>query len=266
MAFLHDFNITGGLGDMSAYRMKGVSKIVVRRKGGAKRDKIMNDPAFEMPRRYMTEFGACSTMGKTVRRMMGSQRNLANYNFSGPINALLKVVQKQDKVNDPGKRNIVLSQFPGILEGFSLNEGKTFDSMLRNTLTWSLSRETRSTHVDISRLIPGVNFFAQNNHPMFSLVLSIGIVPDHFFNERTGEFQPNEGYQAGWGAKEIYTEWLPVSKGMDALTLELEALHTPPDDAHSVMLTVGIRFGTLYGGDIVEQVPDAGAAKVLAVR
>jgi hypothetical protein len=266
MAFLHDLNITGGLGDMSAYRMKGVDKIVVRRKGGAKRDKILNDPAFAMPRRYMSEFGGCSTMGKTVRRMMGIQKNLANYNISGPINALLKVVQKQDSISELGKRNICLSKFPGLLEGFSLNEKKTFDSMLRSTLTWSLSRETRSAHVDIPRLMPGVNFFIQNNHPMFSLVLTLGIVPDYFFNAGIGEYQPNKGYSMGSGAETVITEWLPVTKGMDPLTLEIAEVNTPPDNDHSLLLTIGIRFGAMYGGGIVEWVKDGGAAKVLGVR
>jgi hypothetical protein len=267
MAFLEGFNFTGGLGEFTAYRRRGSSKIVLRRKGGASKEMILNSPQFALPRKNMSEFGGCSTMGQTVRRMTGSQRNLADFNISGPINALLRVVQNQDKQRALGRRSIELSKYPGMLEGFSFNERVRFDSIVRNTISWSISRETLSAHVDIPHLMPGVNFFTQNKAPMFSFVLSLGVIPDHFYDEALGIFKPNDGYQSGWGATEIYTPWMPAAEGSEAFTVEIqEKTSRPPDAAHSLILTIGIRFGTVYGGGITDQVKKIGASKVLAVQ
>jgi len=265
MAFLEDFNFTGRLGEFSAYRMKGSKKIVIRKKGGASKEKIKNSPAFATPRKYMSEFGGCSSMGKLVRRTFGNQAALADYNISGPINALLKVVQKQDTVSALGKRNIELSKHPGLLEGFSFNVERPFDSIVRNPIAWSIDRATHSAQIDIPQLIPGANFFPQNSRPMFCFAATLGIVPDFFFSEQYGAFQPGS-YEMGWGIQQMTTEWLPVTKGMDALTLELEEPHTPPDDAYTLVLSIGIRFGMVYGGNIIGDTPRLGAAKVLGAR
>ena len=44
MAFITDnMGIEGGIGNMSAYRMRGIDKMVVRTKGGATKAKIKTD-------------------------------------------------------------------------------------------------------------------------------------------------------------------------------------------------------------------------------
>ena len=38
------------------------------------------------------------------------------------------------------------------------------------------------------------------------------------------------------------------------------------DDSYSLMLSIGIQFGALHNGGLMDQVKRAGAAKILAVR
>ena len=60
MPFLEGpFAFTGKLDMLSAYRMRGVDKIVVRRKGGPSREKIKTGASFANTRRTMSEFGGC---------------------------------------------------------------------------------------------------------------------------------------------------------------------------------------------------------------
>src|SRR5579862_1387448 len=123
-----EFEFTGSLGNLSAYKMRGVDRIVIRTKGGASRDKILKSPEFELTRRNISEFSGCSTAGRWVRYALYSQRALADYNISGPLNALMKSMQLLDKVSEWGKRSILLSKNPTLLEGFSLNRYVTFES------------------------------------------------------------------------------------------------------------------------------------------
>src|SRR6218665_2973625 len=100
---------TGSFGGLSAYRMKGSDKIILRSKGGAKKERIKNDSSFVNTRRNNAEFGARALMSRCITRGMNSVRWLADYNMSGPLNAFLRPLQKMDGVSEWGKRCIRLS-------------------------------------------------------------------------------------------------------------------------------------------------------------
>ena len=264
-----DFQFTGPMGNISAYRMRGVDKIVVRKKGGATKKRIKNDPRFEKTRQNNAEF-AGRAMG--VRYMMKALRPLKNvrdYNIAGDINRLMKYVQDRDEVNDTGKRTVQLSRHGFLLEGFSLNRMSTFENVIKVPLTYSISKETLTARVDIPELLPGINFSPSQKHPLFSVMAVLGVIPDlywtkdgyTFSNENRKSYQP--GYSASWLA-ESSTPWLHVTEGLPASTLELKVTDVPPDNNFALMLTVGIRMGTPLA-KMVDEVKYAGCGKVVRV-
>ena len=50
-------SLSGTLDNLSFYKMEGVEGTVVRRKGGASKEKILHDTSFANTRRNMVEFG-----------------------------------------------------------------------------------------------------------------------------------------------------------------------------------------------------------------
>ncbi|MBT1712338.1 hypothetical protein KK062_29110 [Fulvivirgaceae bacterium PWU5] len=265
MAFLEELKITGNLGDLSFYHMQGVDKIVVRRKGGASKDHIRNSPAFATPRLYMSEFGGCSKMGKEVRFMLHPMKAMADYNFSGFINKALKAVQKLDGNSDLGRRAITLSKYPSLLTGFSLNKYTTFDSVVRTPVMYAIDREKRSAQVNIPRLLRDINFFPNNKHTRFRMVVCLGIVPDFTFNPVKGKYEPPAWYDSRYDAETVYSPWYAALKGSPEATLNLTADQVPPDDSYSLMLTIGVQFGSPMEDDVVAPVKRAGAAKILGI-
>lgn len=266
MAFLEDLKITGSLGNLSFYYMRGVEKIVVRHKGGPRKDYVKNSPTFATPRLYMSEFGGCSKMGKEVRLMMHPVRNLSDYNFSGFINKALKTVQKQDDAGQLGQRSIILSKYPGLLAGFQLNKSTTFDSVIRTPLKHTLSRETLSARVDIPALLRDINFHPNNRHARFRIEMSLGIVPDFTFNAAERIFQPPAWYTSMFAPKSVSSPWYPALKGSPATSLEIKLSdQVPADEGYSLMLTVGVRYGSPMEDDVVTEVKRAGVGKVIAV-
>ncbi|MBL0741466.1 hypothetical protein [Chryseolinea lacunae] len=265
MAHLEDIQFTGRLGNVSAYRMRGSDKIILRARGGASKDQIRTSPAFATPRRYMAEFGGCSAMGARVRRALGAQKALADFNISGPINAMLKVVQKNDLVSDLGRRTITLSKNVRLLEGFSLNRRAPFDSILRTTTNVALSREMRTAHIMVPALLPGINFSPPKNYPMFRIQAVLAVVPDFAFNEDLGRYAPQAGYVNSFAPQHAVTEWNPAQSGSAETTLALHESLVPPDEGYSLMLSLGICFGVVQANGVVEQVKHAGAAKVIAL-
>jgi len=267
MPFLEGITFTGKLGDLSAYRMRGCSKIVVRRKGGPNPEELKKGDNYINTRRTMTEFGGCSRMGWHVRMTMNSIRRLSDYNFGSDINSIMRRVQLQDGTGDWGRRNIILSDHARILEGFSTTqEMPRFDSIVRNPPYYTLDRATCSARVDIPELIHSINYFPQNNHASFRITATLGIVPDLFFDVAKKEYLPHTWYNRGAFGVDASTEWCPSQEGMEATTLQLSMDQMPPEEGWTLVLSIGIEFGSLREGGRIKEVKRFGAAKILALR
>ncbi|MBT1687720.1 isocitrate lyase/PEP mutase family protein [Dawidia soli] len=267
MPFLEGITFTGKLADLSAYRMRGFDKIIVRRKGGPRPEHIHKSENFANVRRTMSEFGGCSRMGRHVRLALHQLRNLSDYNFGSDINSLMRQVQLQDGTGEWGKRNIILSEHARILEGFPLNEiNPTFDSVIRNPLYYTIDRATRTAQVDIPALQRSINYFPQNSHAMFRVVVTLGIVPDMIFNIQKKEYLPPAWYSPKFYSREVSTEWFPSLEGMPASTLTIATDALPPDERWTLMLSVGIEYGAFRENGKIQEVKRYGAAKILALR
>lgn len=254
-----------GDGNYSYYKMYGVDRMVRRRKGGASRDKIKNDPKFEETRRINAEFGGRSRASSFIMQAVWPLKALADKNIAGPLNALLKPVQEMDKTSKFGQRNIELSHWPAVLAGYSLNRLVHFDGIVRNHLEWTLDKSNRKASVHIPQLTTGINFHPSPYYPLCSLMVIFGVVPDLYF-QPVGLYAPHAEQYDEMGSQLVLGDWFPCTEGAPPFTFTLEYPLEMPDNHHSLVLAIGIRYGRLQYNQEVEQVPRAGAAKILAVR
>jgi hypothetical protein len=268
MPFLEGpFAFTGKLDMLSAYRMRGVDGIVVRRKGGPSREKIKTGASFANTRRTMSEFGGCSRHGSYVRMAMLQIRHLSDYNFGSDINSVMRQVQLRDGTSEWGRRRITLSEHTRLLEGFStVRKAPSFDSIVRAPVYYTMDRANRSARIDIPELLRDINYFPQNNHAMFRLTVTLGIVPDVTFDIPSKEYLPPDWYDRGYNSIEMSTDWSPSLEGMKSTTLELAMDALPPDDRWTLMLSIGIEYGSFRENGKIKEVPRFGAAKIMALH
>lgn len=177
----------------------------------------------------------------------------------------MQLVQKQDTLNPKGARGIALSKYPDVLRGFPLNKTNLFDVIVRTTLEWSLDRASRTARVNIPALMRDVNFVPQDDHALFRVEISLGMAPDFIYNHDQKEYQPPKWYGTnnGTGTLKAITPWYASKQGCPSSTLEIALDRIPEDEAYTLILAIGIRFGALYGDSIVKEVKYAGAAKIL---
>ena len=267
MPFLEGpFAFTGKLDMLSAYRMRGVDGIVVRRKGGPSREKIKTGASFENTRRTMSEFGGCSRLGSYVRMALIQIRRLSDYNFGSDINSVMRQVQLRDGTSEWGRRRITLSEHTRLLEGFSTTKkAPAFDSIVRAPVYCTMNRRDRSARVDIPELLRDINYFPQNNHAMFRLTVTLGIVPDVTFDVPSKEYLPPAWYSRACNSIEASTDWSPSLEGMQSSTLDLAMDELPPDDSWTLMLSIGIEYGAFRRNGKIEEVRRVGAAKIMAL-
>jgi hypothetical protein len=258
-----NFGFTGSLSNLSAYKMRGFDKVILRTKGGASKRRIRYDPGFVNTRRNNAEFGGRATAAKWIRRVLYPLKQLADHNLQPELNSRLKPIQEMDTQNIWGERNILLSKDPRLLEGYDLNGKILFDSVVRSPVVAGVSRIDLHAQLTIPALAPGINFYEPWSAPVYSFIATLGIIPDLVYNKNR--------YIAMADYMDIYprvmkTGWFPSSTGSPASVLELKLDMAPPDDLFSVMLAVGIQFGIMKGDNKIEPLKYAGSAKVLAMR
>jgi hypothetical protein len=256
---------TGSIGNFTAYKMRGVDGIVVRKKGGVSRKRIKKDSQYEQTRLLNAEFAGRSAASKRIMNVIHPLKALADYNIAGPINAMLRPLQVDDPKNSKGERAIELSKDPGLLEGFSLNRKIVFESIVRAPLTTTLSRETMSGEVSIPAIRPDINFKPQTKHPLYSFEVALGVVPDLFFSKHGYKPSHKKYLPENLSFSYAASEWFPCTNGSPATNLALNVDFTPPDNHFILVLSIGIRFGYPTRGNDVEQARYAGAAKILRV-
>jgi hypothetical protein len=260
---LPGFGFTGSLANISAYTMRGSDTIILRTKGGASKETIKTSPSFSNVRKNNAEFGGRSAATKKIMQVLYPQKALADYNIAPALNKLLVHVQRLDTTSMFGERHVLLSRNPQLLEGFDLNRDNNFSSIIRHPLSYSLSRDATTATITIPPLIPGINFFVPSKYPLFSLIGTLGVIPDMICKNDC--YMPTLNSIGDYLFRQAVTPWLPCSGGSPASSLDFTIDKWPPGNDWSIMLCIGIRFGTIGNDGAPQQVKYAGAAKVLGM-
>ncbi len=252
------FDFEGPFGNMSAYKMYGSDKVILRQKGGPSKDQIKNAPEFARTRELNTEHQAGMLLTGGIRHALFPVMHLGDPQFTGRLNALGKRVQVQDTVSERGKRNMYFSRCRYMLQGFSLNDIQVFESIVRHPITVRNNREERSSGISIPALIPEVNLFPVTKDPYYRLVISLGIVSDVVFQNGMPMKEDTQEVQIH------YTDWTNLGATFPATNIELQ-LETELTESMSLLLAIGVEMGRKDPLNDTRTVKRAGSAKVLGV-
>lgn len=261
---ISDVLFNGTVGSFVAYRLPGVEGVVIRSKGEVSRKRRQKAPEFERTRQLNAEFSGRSAASQYLMRAMRPMKALGDYNIAGPLNALLRTVQLLDTTSARGQRHVQLSLDPSLIEGFPFNKHFPLQSVIRENIITSINREAGTASIQIPELVPALNFSVPKLYPKFKLVAVLGVMPDIFYagSKQPRLYQPRVGYRNGYYAKHE-TPWTDTHDGMEATTLTLALDTLPPDAAHTLVLTLGIAYGTVLHGRHIEQVKRAGSACIV---
>lgn len=261
MAFLtNGINFTGSLGALSAYKVRGSDKIIVRTKGGASKAQIRQSAVFARTRENNAEFTGCGYAVKCIRQALFPVKHLADYNFTSTLVKLAKSIQLLDTTGDRGQRIIQLSRHRYLLEGFQLNRKNTFDSVLRHPVQCTIERETGTAELLLPGLIPGLNLLLPWQYPFFRFIITFGIIPDIEFNGSSYKSVEKQSLPVS-----VRTAWQLVKQSCEAQRIELSL----PDlallnDASTLMVGIGIEMGLPVSDQLIDRVRYVGCAKILA--
>lgn len=258
------FSYTGSMAHLTAYRIRGSETIYLRTKGGPSKEQIQTLPRFEKTRLNNSEFGGRAHASRYILWALSPHKVIADFNFAGPINAMLKPIQQLDTQSEPGKRNIYLSRNPKLFEGFEFNRRNSFSSIVRNPLQHTLSVKKLNATIDIPALLPGVNFVVPGDFPFYSFLAKLDIVPDVVWLK--DKYEPLSENFMDWEKCETESEWYPVASGSPAFSLSLSSRGSKvPQPPYTTILSISIRFGRPGMNNEMKVMKYIGAGRILSV-
>ncbi len=263
------FQMEGGIRGMSFYTIAGSDKVVMRTKGGPTARRLRYGKEFEKVRKHQTEWAACILFSKGLRYALRENYRLADYNVSPVWNGIGKKLFNLDKENAVGERHLRLSVYRDALEGFSLNRNYTFNNVMRAIPQLEVDKEKLTASVQFPRINTGNDLLNVQKLPYFRLIVSMGIISDIICNpEKTyDKYVPETGAWNGVSYSTT-TEWFSANDIIPEQTIHVrfeEGIPEERTDRDTVLVSVGIEFGTTAFGGTIEAVKRAGCARVLAV-
>ena len=258
-----NFGFTGRLGNLSGYRMRGLDGTVLRSRGGARKRQIKTLAVFEPTRRLNSEWKAVTKAGAEIRHGLEALRTLADYNISGPLNALVKKIQSADTLNPQGKRSILFSRYPAFLSSFSYNRQTLFDSVIRQSPAVNIDPSSAIAEITLPALQPAVNFFPHPLYAYYRVVLDLVAVSDHAFNEITGNYNATRSLLPNFIP--VYTEWSPAKSRQPEASYRISPMDLPfkTGPGMILLLGIGIQYGMPEADGSIQPAPHAGAARIL---
>src|SRR5450756_2383447 len=126
-------NYKGSFKSIRNYTNVGDPKIYASEKGGANRDLIMNNPAFERTRENMNEFGGCGVAVKAIRRgLLNLLPEQTDKLFTSRLMKVVKEINVRDHDGVRGKRAILFSGDRPYLATMVFNKMQSIADMLDN--------------------------------------------------------------------------------------------------------------------------------------
>jgi len=235
MAVVKNFlQITGSIKGVSFYTKVGSDKVIMRTKGGAKKETIQNGPRFEKLRKHQVEWQGCVRFAQSMRDAIGETYRLSDFNLTPVWTGMGRQIVKLDTVTEIGKRFLCFSQCKQEMEGYNLNKTYPFASILQVSPLAELNRETLSATVSLPRINTASDLQNIQRLPYFRLIICLGMVSDmpaHVLSVHIDEY---------------------------AIPLLTEDV--------TVLLSMGIEFGNVGFGGVIEPVKHTGCGKILLCR
>lgn len=257
------FPIVGSLGNLSFYTTAGSDRITVRQKGGPSKKMILTSDRFVNTRHNMSEFGGRSKGSKFILSTLRPLTIVSRDKVFNALNRPLKAIQDHDGESRKGQRHIFISRKPVLLEGFSLDRNKAFESFVSTPLAADVFPDTATAQVTIPELIPNTNLHLPDRFPFYRMMCSFAAVPDFRFTEH--------GYVADvltpQQPKVVYesTSWLLAKGRFPGALLSLKLPQADSAKPFVFMLSIAIQIGMPAASGDTEPVKYQGAGKIVRV-
>jgi len=262
------FQPNGTIQGMTFYKATGSDKIIMRKKGGPKKERIATGKEFEKLRKHQSEWGGCVQFARHIRTAVGDLYPMSDHNLSSAWTGLGKKLMGLDTTNEVGVRAIKLSSYKQALIDYNFCRKKPLISILRLVPEFEIDRENLHAVVRYPRINTATDLVNGGNRPYFRIVAALGCVSDLMFEKSLFSNYREANDQLNGLSVSVASNWLSTNDLLQNIELRpaFEEKYKELLTADiSVLLCVGVEFGAVGFGGQIEAVKRSGAAKIIAV-
>lgn len=186
---INGLKIGGKLSGWRVYKIRGVEKTIVARKGGPSADQIKLSPKYEKVRKYQQEFGAASALSKKVRQSLPTAllSHCESY-VSGKLTARFRLLAERGE-GETGKRPISFSKNGHLLEGFEFNSKCPLESVYHPKFLAKTGSIRGQLILHTHSYIPKQELFPPRGAEYYKIFAHLILLSDYVFNEKTHEYE-----------------------------------------------------------------------------
>ena len=237
----------GSFKSVRNYTNVGDSTIYAGEKGGANIDLIMNNPAFDLTRKNMSEFKGVGIVVKAIR--YGLQQLIPEYTdtrFTGRLVKMIKMINLRDEEGIRGKRAIKISLNRPILKTLNLHEKRKIDYELKSCIKSSHPESLAEATITVNGLNPSPDL-VPGNPQYYRVVNHLNIISDYAYSENMRGYEPINPVN-GTSAY-VYSDYTPINTPLSVALKAVFPVGTALTNLDTVMQCVGIEYYIRSGSD-----------------
>jgi hypothetical protein len=237
----------GSFKSIRNYKNAKDPKIYAGEKGGANGDQIMNNPAFDLTRKNMSEFKGCGIVVKAIR--CGLQQLIPEYTdtrFTGRLVALVKMINLRDEEGVRGKRAIKISLNRSILKTLNLHEKRKIDYELKMCTSSSHPEARTEATITVNGFNPAPELVSGNPKD-YRLINHLSIISDYAYSENLRSYEPLNPVN---GTRAFaYSDYTPINTPLTDALKAVFPVGTVLSNTDTVLQCIGIEYYIRSGAD-----------------
>ncbi len=234
---------SGDLDNIRVYKIKGVDKTIIARKGGPSAEQVKNGENYAELRMNQQEFAAASNLAKTLRHSLPKKMaKICEPYVSGKLTAKFRNLAQLS--NGPkGKRPILLSANGKSLEGFDFNSNAPFKETFPTNIMVMSGSNYGQLILHIPSYIPREDLVAPETATHFQLFSHLLMLSDFTYKNELKEYNPAvPEFHARHTTRENPIHPI-ISYPIESTTQQLSLYQgesLPPDT--TLLLILGVKF------------------------
>jgi len=183
-------NYQQDLDNLRVYKIRGVEKTIIARKGGPTSEEVKTGDNYAELRKNQQEFAAASNLAMTLRHSLPKKMaNICEPYVSGKLTARFRNLAQLSE-GAIGKRPILLSENGKTLEGFDFNSNAPFKETFPNNIMVMSGSNYGQLILHIPSFTPKQDLVAPDvatHYQMFSHLL---LLSDYTYTKESKEYNP----------------------------------------------------------------------------
>ena len=176
--------------NLRVYKIKGVDKTIVARKGGPTAEEVKTGDSYADLRKNQQEFAAASNLAKTLRHSLPKKMaKICEPYVSGKLTAEFRNLAKLSE-GTKGKRPILLSENGNSLEGFDFNSHAPFKKTFPTNIMVMTGSNYGQLILHIPSFTPKEDLNAPDEATHYQLFSHLLLLSDFLYRQEAKEYNP----------------------------------------------------------------------------